>query len=168
MSRVVLLTGGNLGPVAENLTRAREEVAREIGPVVRCSSVGESEAWGFEAKERFLNQVLEVETELSPEEVLNRCQTIETRLGRVRLSGGRYASRTMDIDILFYDALHIRTDRLTVPHPLIDCRLFVLVLLDELMPDRRIPPSERTVHQLCLELDEKQRLASASTEEMQK
>ena len=103
MARVVLLTGGNLGPVAENLEAASREIAREVGPVVERSSVRESEAWGFEAKERFLNQVLVVETELDPREVLRRCQRIEQHFGRVRYPGQGYASRTMDIDILFYD-----------------------------------------------------------------
>ena len=103
MSKAVLITGGNLGSVAENLEAAREAISREVGVVERCSSVLESEAWGFEAEERFLNQVLVVATALPPEQLLERCLQIERQLGRVRRPGPRYGSRTMDIDLLFYD-----------------------------------------------------------------
>ena len=82
MSKAVLITGGNLGSVAENLEAAREAISREVGVVERCSSVLESEAWGFEAEERFLNQVLVVATALPPEQLLERCLQIERQLGR--------------------------------------------------------------------------------------
>ena len=71
MSKAVLITGGNLGSVAENLEAAREAISREVGVVERCSSVLESEAWGFEAEEHFLNQVLVVATALPPEQLLS-------------------------------------------------------------------------------------------------
>lgn len=87
MSKAVLITGGNLGSVAENLEAAREAISREVGVVERCSSVLESEAWGFEAEERFLNQVLVVATALPPEQLLERCLQIERQLGRVRRPG---------------------------------------------------------------------------------
>lgn len=117
MSKAVLITGGNLGSVAENLEAAREAISREVGVVERCSSVLESEAWGFEAEERFLNQVLVVATALPPEQLLERCLQIERQLGRVRRPGPRYGSRTMDIDLLFYDNRVVDSDRLTIPHP---------------------------------------------------
>ena len=91
MSKAVLITGGNLGSVAENLEAAREAISREVGVVERCSSVLESEAWGFEAEERFLNQVLVVATALPPEQLLERCLQIERQLGRVRRPGPRPA-----------------------------------------------------------------------------
>ena len=168
MSRAVLLTGGNLGPVADNMTRVREYLACEVGPVVGHSSVRESAPWGFEAEERFLNQVLLVETRLSPMALLDSCQAIERRMGRVRHAKGGYASRTMDIDILFYDDLQLHSERLTLPHPLIDQRLFVLVLLDEVMPDRRVPPTQQTVHQLVEKLAPEQQHAVHSAAEVRK
>ena len=148
MARVVLLTGGNLGPVAENLEAASRAVAQEVGPIVGRSSVRESEAWGFEAKERFLNQVLVVDTELEPQEVLGRCQHIEQRFGRVRHPGQGYASRTMDIDILFYDRRIIDMPDLRIPHPLIGERAFVLAPLEEIMGDFIHPVSGRTIRQM--------------------
>ena len=156
MARVVLLTGGNLGPVAENLEAASRAVAQEVGPIVGRSSVRESEAWGFEAKERFLNQVLVVDTELEPQEVLGRCQHIEQRFGRVRHPGQGYASRTMDIDILFYDRRIIDTPELRIPHPLIGERDFVLAPLEEVMGDFIHPVSGRTISQMRRSLLERE------------
>lgn len=155
MARVVLLTGGNLGPVAENLEAASREITREVGPVVDRSSVRESEAWGFEAKERFLNQVLVVDTEWEPLEVLRRCQHIEECFGRVRHPGQGYASRTMDIDILFYDRRIIDTSELRIPHPLIGERDFVLAPLEEVMGDFIHPVSGRTIRQMRCSLLER-------------
>ena len=132
MSKAVLITGGNLGSVAENLEAAREAISREVGVVERCSSVLESEAWGFEAEERFLNQVLVVATALPPEQLLERCQQIERQLGRVR--------RVVD------------SDRLTIPHPRIAERDFVLAPLEEVLPDYVHPVLKKTIRQLRREL----------------
>ena len=145
MSKAVLITGGNLGSVAENLEAAREAISREVGVVERCSSVLESEAWGFEAEERFLNQVLVVATALPPEQLLERCQQIERQLGRVRRPGPRYGSRTMDIDLLFYDDRVVDSDRLTIPHPRI-------APLEEVLPDYVHPVLKKTIRQLRREL----------------
>ena len=108
MARVVLITGANLGPVAENLAEAVRLLAETVGRIVLRSSLRESEPWGFEADERFLNQVLAIETPLSPERVLDECQRIERILGRVRTPDTGYRSRTMDIDMLFYEDRVIR------------------------------------------------------------
>lgn len=152
MARAVLITGGNLGPVAENLSEARRLLGLRAGTVERCSSVMESAAWGFEAGEPFLNQALVVRTALPPEALLDACQRIERELGRVRVCGEGYRSRTMDIDILFYDDRIIRTGRLTVPHPLIDRRDFVLAPLEEIMPDYVHPALGKTIGRLRAEL----------------
>lgn len=175
MARVILLTGGNLGDVAATLARAKDEIARCVGRIELVSSVHASEPWGFEAPECFLNQVLVVETLLSPEEVLDRCQEIERKFGRRRkqdTTGDRperedtdltgkiqqYASRTLDIDLLFYDDRIIVTGRLIVPHPLIPQRAFVLQPLAEALPAFVHPQSGLTIAELLAErkrLDEK-------------
>ena len=95
MARVVLITGANLGPVAENLAEAVRLLAETVGRIVLRSSLRESEPWGFEADERFLNQVLAIETPLSPERVLDECQRIERILGRVRTPDTGYRSLRM-------------------------------------------------------------------------
>ncbi len=208
--RVVLLTGGNLGNVAESLAQAENMIAREIGVVVAASQVMESEAWGFESKHRFLNQVLVVETTLTPHEVLRRAQSIECRLGRVRTGGlsdnhaeregndagcgmfdsqesrgesdaksevnrevegmngcsassqvtvpnpGRtYQSRTMDIDILFYGERIVEEPDLTIPHPLIAQREFVLRPLVQVLSGWPHPLTGLTPEQMLAALDNK-------------
>jgi 2-amino-4-hydroxy-6-hydroxymethyldihydropteridine diphosphokinase len=122
------------------LHRAQEMVNAEIGPVLRCSHRYKSEPWGFEAAERFSNQVLVCDTDLTPREVLQKVQQIECALGRDReaeeaekkLTGQPYASRVIDIDILFYDNETINEPDLQIPHPRIKEREFVLAPLREL------------------------------------
>ena len=155
MSRAVLLTGGNLGDVAANIAAVREVIAGRIGPVGMQSSVFSSPAWGFEAKEDFLNQVLVVETELNPEELLTAVQEIETGFGRERRRSHAegYASRSMDIDILYYDDIVIDTPSLSVPHPLIAFRDFALRPLAQVMPDYRDPRTGETVLEMFLKIN---------------
>lgn len=148
MARVVLLTGGNIGEVRENLRHAEMAVRERIGKVTATSQVKESEAWGFECADRFLNQVLVVETRLEPHKVLDRAQEIEKELGRMRNKNGGYESRTMDVDILYYDDMKMEDVRLTVPHPLIEEREFVLEPLAELMPQYVDPATGLTVAEM--------------------
>lgn len=120
MARVILLTGGNLGDVKSRLQCAQQQINEQIGPVLRCSHRYESRPWGFDAETLFSNQVLEADTDLSPDEVLDAVGRIEVALGRDRAAeqaerertGARYASRTIDIDVLFYDDRVIDTPRL--------------------------------------------------------
>ncbi|MDR0511319.1 MAG: 2-amino-4-hydroxy-6-hydroxymethyldihydropteridine diphosphokinase [Rikenellaceae bacterium] len=153
MSLAVLLTGGNLGCREENIRRAAELIGSEIGHIKACSPVMESVPWGFEAEEQFLNQAIVVETALAPEELLDATQAIERTLGRTQKTSGGYASRTMDIDILYYDELQLSTPRLTVPHPRIAERAFVLRPLAAVGPDRRDPHTGLTVKQMLDNLE---------------
>lgn len=159
MARAVLITGGNRGDMASRLAEALQLIGELIGRVVKTSRVCRSEAWGFAADD-FYNQVVQVETALEPEALLDAVQEIERRLGRDReaekmekeVTGERYASRTMDVDILFIDDLVLQTPRLTVPHPHIACRGFVLEPLAEVLPDLRHPVTGLTVTQMREEL----------------
>ncbi len=140
MPRIVLLTGTNLGDRARNIGTAEKKIESALGTVLQRSSVHESEPWGFQAAEKFLNQVLVVKTDLSPREALKKVLAIESEMGRQRQPEPEnlskvYTSRIIDIDILFYDDLIIREKELTVPHPLIAEREFVLTPLREVMPD---------------------------------
>lgn len=160
MARVVLLAGGNIGDVKTRLQHAQQRINDRVGAVLRCSHRYESEAWGFAAGTRFSNQAMEVSTDLTPEEVLDAVQAIEADLGRDReaeererqRTGAPYASRTIDIDLLFYDDLIIATERLTLPHPLLAEREFALVPVCEIMRTHRHPVSGRTMGQLLEEL----------------
>ena len=142
--RVTLLIGGNQGNRAELLQQACNMIGQEIGDIVQLSSIYESKAWGFETEQNFLNQAVVVETRLDAHEVLSKALSIEAELGRVRTGNG-YASRTMDIDILFVDDNCIDTPELTVPHPRIHQRNFVLVPLCEIMPDFVHPILQKTM-----------------------
>lgn len=145
--RVTLLIGGNQGDRVGLLKQACDMIGQQIGDIVQLSSIYESEAWGFEAEQSFLNQAVVVETRLEPHEVLGKALFIETQLGRVR-SGNGYSSRTMDIDILFVDNKCIDAPDLIVPHPRIHQRNFVLVPLCEIMPDYVHPILQKTMSNL--------------------
>ncbi len=134
--RAVIGLGSNLGKREFYLRLANRLVEWEVGRVVQRSSVIETPAWGFES-DPFLNQVIVVETELSPLELLDVLQGIERRLGRTQKStveDGKpvYHARTIDLDILDYDRMRYHDDRLTLPHPRIAEREFVLASLREL------------------------------------
>ena len=134
--RAVIGLGSNLGKREFYIRLANRLVEWEVGRVVQRSSVIETPAWGFES-DPFLNQVIVVETELSPLELLDVLQGIERRLGRTQKStveDGKpvYHARTIDLDILDYDRMRYYDDRLTLPHPRIAEREFVLASLREL------------------------------------
>jgi len=155
MARVVLIAGGNIGDVKSRLQEAQKMINDSIGAVMRCSHRYKSEAWGFSAPE-FTNQVLVADTDLSPMEVLEQVQRIEASLGRDRaaearereLSGQKYASRVIDIDILLYDELVVDTELLKIPHPRMAERDFVLTPLCEIMRGRRHPVLGLTIGEL--------------------
>lgn len=127
-------TGGNTGNKQENFDKVYTFIKNELGDIIQPSSVYETSPWGFESKDNFWNQVLRIETTLSPEELLLKIAEIETSFGRNRENEG-YSSREMDIDILYFDDEIINTEKLTIPHPLLHKRLFVLVPLAEIAPD---------------------------------
>ncbi|MEJ8802103.1 2-amino-4-hydroxy-6-hydroxymethyldihydropteridine diphosphokinase [Pontibacter sp. H249] len=133
MPKVYLLLGGNLGNRTLYLQQARESINHRVGIIAQSSKVYETAAWGKTDQPTFLNQVLEVETILSPEEALQSINAIEQELGRVRLE--HWGARVIDIDILFYDDLVQQTQRLTIPHPQLHLRRFTLMPLTEIAPN---------------------------------
>lgn len=147
MSRVVLLTGSNAPHSDDILLRTAELLAERIGVVERASRLYLSEAWGFQAERMFSNQALVLQTTLSPFEVLDEALNVEQEVGRNRKQEQRekditrqlYASRVVDVDVMFYDDEVIRHPRLTVPHPLLHLREFALQPLCEVMGDYRHP-----------------------------
>ena len=160
MARVVLLLGGNQGDVKRTLQTAQQLINSRVGAVLRCSHRYESEPWGFRSPDRFSNQALEVSTDLTPHEVLDACQAIERDLGRNRAaeaiekasSGAPYGSRTIDIDVIFYDDLVLSDERLTLPHPHLGEREFALVPLNEIVRRYRHPVTGLTVGEMLAAL----------------
>ena len=147
-----LLLGANLGHRAQTLTEAARQIGEQIGPIVKESSLYETSAWGLTDQPAFLNQVLRLETSLSPEAVLARTQAIETALGRVRHE--HWDARTIDIDLLFYSDLILTTDSLTLPHPYLHLRRFTLVPLAEIAPDFVHPVFSKTSAELLAECED--------------
>jgi 2-amino-4-hydroxy-6-hydroxymethyldihydropteridine diphosphokinase len=115
----------------------------------RVSSIVETEPWGLRNQPRFLNAVAEIETDLEPDALLDRLLDAERGLGRVRQE--KWGPRTIDLDLLLYDDRRVSSDALTVPHPHLHERRFVLEGLAELCPDRRVPGLDRTVRELLEE-----------------
>lgn len=137
---VYLSLGTNLGNKEQNLLTAIAEIGRRIGPIKAQSAFLATEPWRFESENTFLNAAIRIETELSPIALLDETQQIERDMGRTQkssancqLSTVNYQDRIIDIDILLYDDLHIDTPRLTIPHPLMQQRDFVLIPLKEIL-----------------------------------
>lgn len=136
MAIVYLGLGTNLGDKSANLHAAVHLISGKIGKVISLSSFYATVPWGFESENSFLNAAICVETSLSPLEVLHRTQEIERTLGRTHKStGGIYHDRIIDIDLLLYNKEIIQTPELTLPHPLMLQRDFVMNPLVEIAPD---------------------------------
>lgn len=144
---VLLLTGSNFRGKEQILQRAAECIAEQVGPIDKASQIHYTEAWGFSCEEEFANQAILVSTGLAADEVLMKTQAIERELGRDReaeseeklLTGERYASRVVDIDIIFYDDIVVESEELTLPHPLMHEREFVLRPMLEVAAEWRHP-----------------------------
>ena len=137
------------------IAQATELIRQRIGPVVAFSKVYETEPWGeFDTPQQdFLNRGLLVETTLNAHEVLHEALAIEAEMGRVRKEGSKlYSSRPMDIDLIFYNDEVIESAELTIPHPRMHLRRFVLEPLAEIMPDYRHPVMHKTVKELLYEI----------------
>lgn len=144
--------GSNLGDRYAALQRAIDLIRDEAGEITAVSSVWETEPWGFDADEQFLNMVIVIRTTLSPSRLIQLFRSFEGRMGRKRSGGGKYESRLIDIDILFWDDRVISLPGLEVPHPKIADRRFVLEPLAEVAPHTVHPVTGLTVEemlQLC-------------------
>ena len=142
------MIGGNVGHRLQHLETARKEISQHLGSISNTSAIYETEAWGINDQSDFLNQALIIETSLSPIECLHKIFSIENKMGRVRTI--KNAPRIIDIDILFYNQLILNTAELTIPHPEIQNRRFVLIPLDEISPEFNHPQFNKTIHALLL------------------
>lgn len=144
-----ILTGGNLGDRHTNLSRAADLLDSRAGRILRRSILYETAAWGIESQPDFLNQVLEIETVLDPEALLELLLGIEREMGRIR--GEKFGPRTIDLDILLYGELIMNTPDLEIPHPRMAERRFVLMPLSELIGDRLHPVTGRSIRDMLLD-----------------
>ena len=152
MAVVYLGLGSNLGQKEEILRLAISEIEKQIGHIKALSAFYESAPWGFESSNAFVNACAAVETTLRPHECLHTIEAIECGLGRVKKTSGEYMDRFIDIDILFYDQLVIEDKKLTIPHPLLHQRLFVLHPLAEIAPKFMHPLLQKTIEYLLKEI----------------
>jgi 2-amino-4-hydroxy-6-hydroxymethyldihydropteridine diphosphokinase len=136
MAQVYLGLGSNLGNKEQNLHNAIQKIEKRIGRIVSLSAFYVTDPWGFMSENDFLNAVLCSESSLFPLEILKETQKIEDEGGRVNKSvDGIYQDRLIDIDLLLYDRLIMRTEKLTLPHPLMSERLFVMAPMTEIAPE---------------------------------
>lgn len=146
MSGILLLLGTNLGNRTLNLENARKALmSHDIG-ILNSSSIYESEPWGVSDQPWFLNQVIEVQTNLDPVNLLQKCLSIELQMGRVRKI--KWGERLIDIDVLTFRDLVISSTDLTVPHPGIPERRFALEPIAELWPDWIHPKLKKSIGEL--------------------
>ena len=164
MSDVYFSIGSNLGDRKISLEKAVFYIEKIIGKIIKTSSVFESEPWGVDYKEKYLNQVLLCQTILSPVSVLNEILKIEKLIGRKKREV-KYESRIIDIDILFYDNQCINTKSLVVPHPLLHKRKFVLAPLNEINSKFIHPVFNKSIKQLLNECSDNLKLEKINNTE---
>lgn len=149
MAIVYLGLGTNIGNRRGNLVKAAALLAERVGDILALSGFMETEPWGFESENLFLNAAIKMETPLTPDELLSATQAIEREMGREKKSDGSYHDRVIDIDILLYDNRVIEQLGLIVPHPLMQERLFVMAPLAEIAPFERHPLLGQTFMELA-------------------
>jgi 2-amino-4-hydroxy-6-hydroxymethyldihydropteridine diphosphokinase len=154
-TQVIIGLGSNLSDRFAALSRALTLLKEEAGDIVAASSVWESEPWGFEADDQFLNMVVVLETGKQPRQLMQLFRSIEGRMGRKRSGGGRYESRIIDIDILLWQNRVISMPGLEVPHPKLADRRFVLEPLYEVTPDAVHPVTGLTVTEMLALCDDR-------------
>jgi len=141
-----LCLGSNLEEREKNLTRALQLLSQKVN-LEKVSSIYETEPVGYKEQPLFLNLVCRITTDLNPEELLRLAKAIENKMGRI--PSFRNSPRPIDIDILFYNDKIIKTQNLTIPHPRLADRAFVLIPLAELAPDLIHPELDKSIAELA-------------------
>jgi 2-amino-4-hydroxy-6-hydroxymethyldihydropteridine diphosphokinase len=146
MNKIFLITGGNIGDRKKNLKAALGLIQSKIGKIIKSSKIYETDAWGITDQKSFYNQVHVVESDFSAQEVMKKILKIEEEMGRVRTI--KNAARIIDIDILFFNEDIVNQQNLTIPHPQIINRRFVLSPLDEIASNMIHPVYKKNIHEL--------------------
>ena len=158
MNRVFLSLGSNRGNRQEYLQTAVSALEKKAGKVLKASHIYETEPWKMNDGTNFLNQLILLETSLDSQQIMTLIIEMETSLGRIRSTSG-YEPRTIDIDILFFNEEIIESESITVPHPLISERRFILEPLCELAPNYIHPLLKKSLKQLLADCPDKHTIA---------
>jgi 2-amino-4-hydroxy-6-hydroxymethyldihydropteridine diphosphokinase len=148
MNVAYLLIGGNLGNRSANLQNALHQIEKNCGKILDLSAIYETAAWGLTNQPSFYNQALILETNLTPNALMEELLSIETNMGRIRSL--KLGPRIIDLDILLIDQLILNTELLTLPHPSMAQRRFVLLPLAEIAPNLVHPILQKTIQELLL------------------
>lgn len=154
MARIYISTGSNLGYRLDFLQQGLDAVVQYIGKVIAISSVVETPALGFDGNS-FLNACFTVETNLPPKKVIQIMLEIEKKHGRTRNVALGYQNRTLDLDLIFYDDLVLKEPTLTLPHPSMEKRRFVLQPLAEIAPFKVHPITKKSMEELLAKCEDK-------------
>ena len=154
MNEVYLCLGGNIGNRETSIQLAVSEINQRVGQVTSASRIYQTEAWGVKNQQAYLNVCLQISTELSSLELLHSLLDIEKHLGRERNANEIYASRTIDIDILFFNNEITENQDLTIPHPRLHLRKFVLIPLCDIIPDYLHPVLNKSIFNLLKACDD--------------
>ncbi len=152
MATAYLGLGTNIGNKRRNLVTAAALLAERVGDVLALSDIYETEPWGFESENVFLNAVIVISTDFTPISLLEATRQIEIEMGRMEKSDGAYHDRIIDIDLLMVDDQVMESERLTLPHPLMHKRMFVMQPLAEVAPMVKHPLLGKTMSELLNEL----------------
>lgn len=164
MNTAYVLLGSNEGDRLQHLSKALELIAQQAGAIVKQSEIYVTVAWGYQDQPDFLNQVICIQTRLSPQQLLKHLLEIEQELGRTR-TNTKWMQRIIDLDILFYNELVLKEESLCIPHPFIQERRFVLIPLREIAAGLMHPVLKRDIETLtaeCSDTLEVQRLEARS------
>ncbi|MEN8118735.1 MAG: 2-amino-4-hydroxy-6-hydroxymethyldihydropteridine diphosphokinase [Bacteroidota bacterium] len=159
MQKIFLSLGSNLENKLLNIKNALKQINENVGKTIKVSSCYETEPWGFNANDWFLNIAIELETDFNPNELLQNCMWIENNLGRKRnKTEVGYSSRTIDIDILFFGNEIINLPNLTIPHEHVHNRKFVLKPLCDIAPEFIHPTLKESIQSLLQKCTDKMEL----------
>jgi len=154
MTKVFILLGSNLGDKFVLINKAINLLVLEAGELITASDIFFSAPWGYDSTNHFYNAVIQMETNLNPDELLQKCIEIEQKLGRKEKEKPEYEDRIIDIDILFYGQQIIHLPDLTIPHPRMHLRKFTLLPLRQIAPDFIHPIFQKSISQLLNECED--------------